>query len=69
VRARREAGDSSVWLLTNYGWVEEKAIGNANKRKAVAMYFDVQPTAVKVIRARFVDAPAQSGWFSKKKEV
>ena len=44
VRSRREMEDTSVWLLTNYGWVEEKAVGNANRRKPVALLSqDVQP--------------------------
>ncbi len=67
VRARIEADDSSVWLLTNYGWVAEKGIGNSNNRHFVDVYFDSPPIAVKVLRTSFVEAPTPNGWFEKRK--
>ena len=66
VRARHISDDTSIWLLTNYGWVAEKGVGNANKRHFVDVCFDSTPTAVKVLRTSFVEATSSPGWFEKR---
>ena len=61
VRARKELDDTSVWVLTNLGWVEEKPVGNVIKRKAIGINCDLSPCGVRVLKTKFLEAQPVKG--------
>ena len=68
-RTVKEKLKESAWLLTNYGWVAERAYGHATIKTSVCITAgELHPINVKVLGANFVEAPTPVSMFDKKKD-